>query len=72
MAPKLCVWRRLGVRHKRLGVVKGVGRRASPQRLKNHALYSTIENHYCHGLKLKVTFGSMAHIDIDRAMLMQL
>ena len=31
----MCVWRRLGVRHKRLGVVKGVGRRASPRRLKN-------------------------------------
>ena len=33
----MCVWRRLGVRHKRLGVVKGVGRRASPWRLKNMA-----------------------------------
>ena len=31
----MCVWRRLGVRHKRLGVVKGVRRRASPRRLKN-------------------------------------
>jgi hypothetical protein len=29
-------------------------------------LYSTIENHYCHGLNLKETFGSMAHIDIYR------
>ena len=37
MAPRMCVWRRLGVRHKRLGIVKGVGRRASPQRLKNIA-----------------------------------
>jgi len=27
------VWRRLGVHHKRLGVVKGVRRRTSPQRL---------------------------------------
>ena len=34
----MCVWRRLGVRHKRLGVVKGVGRRASPRRLKNIGL----------------------------------
>jgi len=33
----ICVWRRLGVRHKRLGVVKGVGRRASSRRLKNIA-----------------------------------
>ena len=33
----MCVWRRLGVRHRRLGVVKGVGRRASPRRLKNIA-----------------------------------
>jgi len=33
----ICVWRRLGVRHKRLGVVKGVGRRALPRRLKNIA-----------------------------------
>ena len=32
----MIVWRRLGVRHKRLGVVKGVRRRASPQRLKNN------------------------------------
>ena len=32
----MCVWRRLGVRHKRLGVVKGVRRRASPRRLKNN------------------------------------
>ena len=31
----MCVWRRLGVCHKRLGVVNGVGRRASPRRLKN-------------------------------------
>ena len=31
----ICVWRRLGVRYKRLGVVKGVGRGASPRRLKN-------------------------------------
>ena len=36
MVPKLCVWHRLGVRHKRLGIVKGVGCRALPQRLKNH------------------------------------
>ena len=35
MAPNKCVY---GVRHKRLGVVKGVGRRASPRRLKNIAL----------------------------------
>jgi hypothetical protein len=34
MAPKMCVWRRLGVRHKRLGVVKGVRRHATPRRLK--------------------------------------
>jgi len=33
-----CVWRRLGVHHKRLGVVKGVGRRASPWCLKNTKL----------------------------------
>jgi D-mannonate dehydratase len=34
-ATPMCVWRRLGVRHKRLGVVKGVWRRALPRRLKN-------------------------------------
>jgi hypothetical protein len=38
MAPKMCIWRRLGIRHKRLGVVKGVERHASLQRLKNIAL----------------------------------
>jgi hypothetical protein len=31
----MCVWRRLGVRHKRLGVVKGVWRRGEARRLKN-------------------------------------
>jgi len=31
----MCVWRRLGVRHKHLGVVKGVGHRTAPRRLKN-------------------------------------
>ena len=39
-APKMWIWRHLGVRHKRLGVVKGVG--ALPQRLKNIA--SEIKN----------------------------
>jgi len=39
----MIVWRRLGVRHKHLGVVKGVRRRVSPQRLKNNA--STEEVH---------------------------
>ena len=39
----MCVWRRLGVRHKRLGVVKGVGRRASPRRLKNIDANNTIK-----------------------------
>jgi len=51
MAPKLCVWRRLGVRHKRLGDVKGVGRRASPQRLKNIGSYCNATN--CSTKKIK-------------------
>lgn len=32
---RICLWRRLAARLIRLGVVRGVGRRESPQRLKN-------------------------------------
>lgn len=33
--PSKCVWRCLGIRHTRLGVMKGVGHRVSSCRLKN-------------------------------------
>jgi len=33
---RICLWRRLAARLIHLGVVRGVGRHESPQRLKNH------------------------------------
>jgi len=33
---RICLWRRLAARLIHLGIVRGVGRHESPQRLKNH------------------------------------
>ena len=61
----MCVWRRLGVRHKRLGVVKGVGRRASPWRLKNMGPhYTTSQKKIAYELREVVPGGASSDVDI--------